>query len=123
MSKYYNNMKALHISYAAFNMDNDNPEADYIRVRQYPVTIGTKFAETEVPPSFDITGLFKPGETYKITVIKSNSKLFFQAEGRTNSSLFEWKLDDKDAITEGRIGLRHMFTRSARYKDFKVYTM
>lgn len=27
------------------------------------------------------------------------------------------------AVTEGRIGLRHMFTRSARYKDFKVSTL
>jgi hypothetical protein len=25
-------------------------------------------------------------------------------------------------ITEGRIGLRHMFTRSARYKNIKIST-
>lgn len=34
----------------------------------------------------------------------------------------EWNLRNPDLpeITEGRIGLRHMFTRAARYGNFRV---
>jgi len=35
--------------------------------------------------------------------------------------LFSWDLDENQSPEEGRIGLRHMFTRSARYSDLKVY--
>ncbi len=121
MSKYYYKMNALHISYAAFNMVNDSAEADYVRVRKYPAEEG-KFGDTEIPPSYDKTGLFLPGVTYKITVIKTNSKLFFNVEGGNEKKLFSWDLKDGQSPEEGRIGLRHMFTRSARYSDFKVFT-
>lgn len=120
MSKYYYNMNALHISYAAFEMVNDDPEADYIRIRKYPAQEG-KFADTEIPPSYDKTGLFLPGKTYKITVIKTKSKLFFNVKGEKENKLFSWDLAENQSPEEGRIGLRHMFTRSARYSDFKVF--
>ncbi len=121
MSKYYDNMNTYHISYAAFEMVNDDPETDYVRVRKYPATVEIPFKNTEVPPSFDRTGLFQTGETYKITVIKTSSKLFMNVEGENAEKLFSWDLPGENPITEGRIGLRHMFTRSARYSDFKVY--
>ena len=35
---------------------------------------------------------------------------------------FEWDISEIAPISEGRIGLRHMFTRSALYKNFKIYT-
>jgi hypothetical protein len=122
MWKYYFYMNPLHISYAAFPMVNDDPENDYVRVRKYPAENQSKFDETEIPPSYDRTGLFLPGVTYKITVIKTTSKLYFNVNGNGQDKLFSWDLAEGQSPTEGRIGLRHMYTRSARYKDFKVFT-
>lgn len=121
MSKYFNYMKALHISYSAFEMENNDPEADYIRIRKYPATEEIPFENTEIPPAYFKTGLFLPGETYKITVIKTDSKLFMNVKGKEVENLFSWNLPAEDPITEGRIGLRHMYTRSAIYSDFKVF--
>lgn len=121
MSKYFNYMNALHISYAAFDLVNDDPEADYIRIRQYPATEEVPFNDTEILPAYFNTGLFLPGETYKITVIKTGSKLLMNVKGNEMEKLFTWHLPDENPITEGRIGLRHMYTRSAIYSDFKVF--
>lgn len=121
MSKYYYNMDPLHVSYAAFPMVNEDPKNDYIRIRKYPAEEG-KFGETEISPSYDKTGLFLPGETYKITVIKTQSKLHFNVKGKDKEQLFSWDLGENQSPDEGRIGLRHMYTRSAAYSDFKVWT-
>jgi hypothetical protein len=122
MSKYYNYMKTLHISYAAFKMENDDPEDDYIRVRQYPVTEEVTFKDMAIAPDYFNTGLFLHGVTYKISVIKTKSKLFMTVEGNDMVKKYSWILNKPESITEGRIGLRHMFTRSANYSDFKIYT-
>lgn len=121
MWKYYYYMNPLHISYAAFPMVNEDPENDYVRVRKYPAEEG-KFGETEVLPAYFKTGLFLPGVTYKITVIKTGSKLHLNVKGNGEEKLFSWDLAEGQSPAEGRIGLRHMFTRSARYKNFKVWT-
>ncbi|TDD96282.1 DUF1961 family protein [Flavobacterium cellulosilyticum] len=121
MLTYFTNMKALHISYSAYDKDNTDITNDYIRVRQYPVLPGQNFnTTTAIPEASFKTGLFKPGETYTITVIKTAEKLYFKVEGKKDSKLFSWDLSKQLPILEGRIGLRHMFTRSARYKDFKI---
>lgn len=122
MSKYYKYMKTIHISYAAFKMVNDDSNADYIRVRQYPVNEDVTFADMEISPSYNNTGLFKPGVPYKMTWIKTKSKLSLSIEGDNHNKYYEWILDKSEQITEGRIGLRQMYTRSANYYDFKVYT-
>ena len=122
MSKYYNYMKTIHISYAAFKMVNDDPEDDYIRVRQYPVTDQITFDDMAVEPDYFKTGLFLPGVTYKITVIKTKTMLFMTMEGNDMLKKYAWKLNKPESISEGRIGLRHMFTRSANYSNFKIYT-
>lgn len=121
MSIYYNYMSALHISYAAFKMVNDDPDDDYIRIRKYPVTEEITFDDMEIPPAFYKTGLFLPGIEYKITVIKTGDSLFFQVKGEGIEKLYSWHLGSADPIKEGRIGLRHMYTRSTNYRDFKVY--
>ncbi len=121
MSKYYHYMKTLHISYAAFNMVNDDPEADYIRIRQYPVTDEVSFDDMEIPPAHYNTGLFLTGVTYRMTWIKTAAKLYLKVMGGEKTEEYSWDLPKSDSITEGRIGLRHMFTRSANYSDFKVY--
>lgn len=118
MKTYFNNMKTLHISYAAFN---NSTEQEYVRARKYPVKFGKNFSKTtEIPPSSFNTGLFKPNETYNIIVIKNNNKLYFKVEGKTSSKLFEWDISNLDPIDNGRVGIRHMYTRSATYKDFKI---
>ena len=122
MSKYWKNMNLIHISYAAFPTVNDDPGNDYIRVRRYPATENIPFRETEVPPAFERTGLFLPDVTYKMTWIKTNEQLMLRVTGNGETREYNWDLTAFPPVTEGRIGLRHMYTRSARYSDFKVYT-
>jgi hypothetical protein len=54
MRTYFNNMKTLHISFAAF--PNDEETQDYVRVRRYPVTADKNFRELEVEPTYFDTG-------------------------------------------------------------------
>ena len=121
MSQYFRYMNALHISYAAFGNSNSDPSQDYVRARRYPVTEQVSFADMEIPPSYYNTGLFKPGITYRITVIKTGSRLFFEVAGAGQQQLYNWDLQDAEPVAEGRIGLRHMYTRSATYSEFKVW--
>ncbi|MEL1241278.1 DUF1961 family protein [Flavobacterium flavipallidum] len=123
MKTYFNNMKAFHISYASFENDNTDSNKDYIRLRQYPVKPGENFSTTtEIPNPYLETGLFKTGEIYKITIIKTAEKLYFNVSGKEISKLFTWDISHNPQLNEGRIGLRHMFSRSAIYKNFSVYT-
>lgn len=123
MKTYYNYMKTLHISYASFENKNTDIKNDYIRIRKYPVAAGQNFNKTtEIPDAYFQTGLFNVNETYRITIIKANQKLYFKVVGKTVSKLFCWDLSNTTAITEGRIGLRHMHTRVAQYKNFRVFT-
>jgi hypothetical protein len=122
MNTYFMNMKALHISYAAYNRNNSDEKNDYVRARRYPVLPGQDFSTTtEIPTASFKTGLFNPGETYRITVIKTDEKLYFKVDGKNDSKLFSWNLTSSHPVLEGRIGLRHMYTRSARYKNFIIY--
>ena len=122
MSLYIKTMNLLHISYAAYNF-NDPEHIDYIRMRKYPVVQGQRFSKTtEIPPASFGTGLFVPGVTYKITAIKTHKKFYFNVEGLKDTILFSWDIVNYSPVTDGRIGLRHMFTISAMYKNFKVYT-
>lgn len=121
MRTYFDNMKALHISFSAFP-NNENTQ-DYVRARRYPVTAERGFGQLEIPATYFDTGLFKTNETYKITVIKTDSKLLFKVEGKDLTKTFSWDTSQLKPLIEGRIGLRHMYTRSAFYKDFKVYEM
>lgn len=86
MRTYFNNMKTLHISYAAF--PNNEETQDYIRARRYPVTSEKGFSQLEIVPTYFDTGLFKTGISYKIKVIKTNEKLFLLVEGDGLSKLF-----------------------------------
>lgn len=122
MGKYYNYMKTIHISYAAFPMVNEDPENDYIRVRRYPVTDSITFQQMEVPPSFERVNLFLPNVTYKLTWEKVDDNLSLTVEGNGETKEYSWDMSAFESIVEGRIGLRHMYTRSAQYSDFKVYS-
>jgi len=123
MSKYWLNMNAIHISLAAFPMVNDQPDNDYLRVRRYPAENINDFKDTEVGSAYNKTGLFKTGITYKMTWIKTDEKLFLQVEGDGLTKEYSWELSSFEPISEGRIGLRHMFTRAAAYKNFNVWEL
>ena len=118
MKMYYNNMKLLHISFAAYGAEESGD--DYVRARRYPTSPHLKFNELDIPPDSFKTGLFKPGVKHRFTVIKKGDGLFMQVATDEKTALFVWDTSKFDPITEGRIGLRHMWTRCSRYADFKV---
>lgn len=118
MRSYFNNMKLLHISFAAFGAKES--EEDYVRARRYPTRPDLKFNELDIPPDNFNTGLFKPGVKHRFTVIKKGHDLMMRVATDEKTSVYAWDTSAFDPITEGRIGLRHMWTRCSRYGDFKV---
>lgn len=126
MKFYFERMKLLHISYAAYGQINNDPDYDYIRARVYPLHPDTGFAGMEVAPSYYNTGLFKKDVIYTITIEKTDRQLSMvvKPKNKANSETkrFIWSLPDNAKLDTGRIGLRQMFTRSSVYNNFKVYT-
>ncbi|WP_052010187.1 MULTISPECIES: DUF1961 family protein [unclassified Alteromonas] len=126
MKFYFERMKALHISYAAFGQTNVESEQDYIRARVYPLHPTKGFAGMKIPPSYKETSLFKKGRTYHITAVKTEDKLTFSVRLKntpeTKTQVFSWDLPERGKVDTGRIGLRQMYTRSSIYNNFKIYT-
>ncbi len=120
MSSYFNRMNLYHISYAAFGQRNDDPKEDYIRARRYMPDAGKGLSGTELKNEYVRTGMFKTGVPYRITVIKKGQTLFMHIQGDGREQLCHFLGDALPPIVEGRIGLRHMYTRGARYRDFRV---
>lgn len=122
MNSYFRFMNLLHVSYAAYPL-SDPPQNDYVRARRYPVRPGMNFGkDTRIPPDYDSTGLFKPGKLYHFTFIKWGNDLFFEVRNEEQETLFHWDLSGVEPIESGRIGIRHMYTRAARYANFRVFT-
>ena len=115
MKTYYNHMNTYHISYAA----NPGTKKAYIRGRRYmPQKQGLK--GTELKPDYSTPNLFATGVKHRITVIKQDRHLCMRVENPDQVAYFHMINPDLPVISEGRIGLRHMFTRSARYANFRV---
>lgn len=121
MRSYFNNMKLLHISFAAFGAKES--EDDYVRARRYPTRPDLDFNELEIPPDNFKTGLFKPGIKHRFTIIKKADSLLMKVATDEKTATFAWNTSRFDPITEGRIGLRHMWTRCSRYANFSVSTL
>lgn len=121
MKMYFDHMNLLHISYAAFNNDDDKPD-DYVRARRYPTRPGRAFNQTDIAPDNFNTGLFLPGETYHFTFIKTDKDLFFEVKNATVRKLFHWPLTKVEPVADGRVGIRHMCTRSSRYRNITIST-
>lgn len=118
MRMYFDHMNTYHISYAAFPNEGDDHRS-YIRARRYmPNTTGLKGSDLE--PDYYPEGLFEKGVPHKITVIKKERDIFMKIENAEQACYCHMTNPDLPAITEGRIGLRHMFTRSARYKNIRI---
>jgi len=134
MKSYFQNMNLLHISFAAY--DRDDPKRDYVRARRYPVKPDLKFDEIAIEPDNFETGLFEPGIVHHFTVIKKGHDLYMKvapfpsSEGSKSrqghcveARLFYWNTSRFPPVTEGRIGLRHMWTRCSRYKNVRISTL
>jgi hypothetical protein len=121
MRTYWENMNTYHISYAAFGASKDDPESDYIRARRYLPGPNARLRGTELKPDYFEPGLFDTGVPHRIVVIKVGDELYMQIRNSERIVLCHWK-NTSSPITEGRIGLRHMYTRAARYRDFRVHT-
>ena len=114
MKLYYDCMNTYHISYAV-----NEPTDDYIRARRYmPHTTGLKGCELK--PDYFKTSLFQPGVPHKLTVIKQDRDLFMRISNAEQTRYFHWHNDKLPPITEGRIGLRLMWTRASKIKNFSV---
>lgn len=57
-----------------------------------------------------------------VTVIKTDKRLYFQVTGKEESEVYSWDTSHLPPLKEGRVGLRHMYSRSAIYKNFKIFT-
>lgn len=125
MSTYFNNMNTYHISYAAFAANDYSGNNDYIRMRRYmPDNKGLE--ETNIEGDHFKTSLFKPFVTYHIRVCKFKNKVEMQIHNKQDTSVqltCKWDISDIMPCDSGRIGFRHMYTRSARYKDIKVFRL
>jgi hypothetical protein len=119
MGEYFKNMNLYHISYCTGSPFLAGNPADYVRARRY-MPDGDTLRGTELPQEYAGTGLWLPGVTYQMTVIKNDRKIAMRVKGPDESKYFYFENTELPTVTHGRIGLRHMFTRSARYKDFKV---
>lgn len=119
MKMYFNHMNTYHISYAAF--PNDENTTAYIRGRRYmPNASGLK--GSNLVPDYYPERLFEKGVPHKITVIKKGRALFMRVENPEQVLYCHMANPDLPPVSEGRIGLRHMFTRSARYRNFRIST-
>ena len=109
MSTYFNHMNAYAISYASFD--------SHIRGRRYmPEANGLE--GTELPPDYFPKELFAVGVNHHFTAIKRD--LFLRIENPDRVFYAHMTNTALPVITEGRVGLRHMFTRSACYRNFRV---
>lgn len=123
MAQYFNHMHLYHISCAAFDIDNHDPENDYIRARRYMPESPDGLENTHFTPEYYKTGLFKPGVPHTITVIKKGNELFMHIRNKQKEQLCRWSTSAFPPILEGRIGLRHMWTRAARYRNFRIFQL
>lgn len=118
MRTYFDHMNLYHVSYAAFPNEADRT-IDYIRARRYmPEAKGLE--GTDLSPDYLGTGLFAPGVPHHITVIKKGQTIAMRVENPDQVKYCYWENTALPPIEKGPIGLRHMWTRSARYRDFRI---
>jgi len=118
MKSYFLNMNALHISYSTTGPQR----ANYVAARRYPTKDQESFMNgTMIQPIYEDIHLFEPGETYHITATKEDNRLTFTAEREGRPHTFEWDISAFPPVNKGRIGFRHMWARSSRYEDIRVF--
>jgi len=120
MRMYYNHMNTYHISYAAYGNKDELDKVDCIRARRYMPESGKGLKGTDLAPDYFDSRLFQPGEKHQITIIKEGNNLYMEIIGPDKRMLCHWNNTDLPPIEKGRIGLRHMASRNARYNNFRV---
>jgi hypothetical protein len=123
MKTYYDNMNALHISFAAYENDNIHPFQDYIRARRYLPEHKKGLEGTELKPDYTQTALFQKDRKYHITVIRHGKEVLMKIENSRQNYLCHWQLADEKDLSSGRIGLRLMGSRISEFGNFKVYSL
>ena len=119
MRSYFLNMNLLHISYAATGPNR----ANYVSARRYPASSTESFnSETQISPVFENVALFQPGVTYHIRATKTDSELRFVVTDHQSNTEFVWDISGLRPLTKGRIGFRHMWGRSSRYENIRIYS-
>lgn len=118
MDLYFDHMNVYHLSYAAFGIGDRN--TDYIRARRYLPLEKKGLNGTEIQNEYSNTGLFETGAIHSITVIKHGPDLYMQISNHQKTMLYHWVNETLPPIQHGRIGLRHMYTRGARYRNFRI---
>lgn len=121
MSKYFRNMNTYHISYAAatYDADGEPTNNDYVRGRRYMPEFDS-LRGTNLEPEYHGTGLFRQGVPHHVVVIKSGDRLFMRADNAEQCRLFAFDTTKLPEVTHGRVGLRQMFTRNARYANIRI---
>ena len=124
MAMYHDYMNTYHISYAVCD-----PAEDYVRARRYMPKgddvaegLGQGLESTDLEPDYFNTGLFVPGVPHHFCIIKKGQELSMEVSNPEQTMFFHWKNTTAPGIEHGRIGLRHMWGRSAVYKNFSVMT-
>jgi len=119
MSAYFNHMHLYHISYAVEPPKRDGN--DYVRARRYMPETGKGLAGTDIEPnSYRRTGLFRAGVRHRITIVKRDWDLFMRVTNADQQACNHLTNHRLPPITGGRVALRLMAGRSARFTDFRV---
>jgi len=118
MSVYFDHMNTYHLSYAAFE---GNETISYVRARRYLPEQGG-LEGTDLKPDYFPTRLFKTGVPHTITILKRHRDLFVRIANAEQTVYCHMTNPHLPEINEGRVGLRHMFTRAARYRSFRIST-
>ncbi|WP_394153768.1 DUF1961 family protein [Vibrio maritimus] len=123
MRHYFDNMNSYHISFAAYGLEEEENPKDYVRARRYLPANGNGLKGTNLEGDYSDTGLFAKDVPHQITVIKRGDNLWMEASNGVRSGLFHWDTSTHPDLSEGRVGIRHMFSRKATYRDFTVSTL
>ena len=128
MSKYSQHMDLLHVSYAAMPtstpLERGVPDRMYSRARRYPIPANAAFEDTIIPRTYFPEDLWQTGVTHHVDVIKRGPMLMMKVTPEGGKSRYRyWNASGWSPIKGGRIGLRHMAGRAARYEDFTVQTL
>jgi hypothetical protein len=118
MRVYFDHLNTYHISYAAFDNAGDSDQ-QYIRARRY-MPHKTGLAGSDLEPDYYPKGLFAKGVKHTITIIKKERDLYVRIRNPEQTYYCHMTNAKLPPVLEGRVGLRHMFTRSARYERFSI---
>ena len=111
-------IKSKFLSFISYAVAHDG-DKEYVRARRYmPHQAG--LSNTDLSPDYFNSGLFTPGQKHRLTIIKRGNDISMLVANDEKTSYFHWNNDQLPPVTEGRIGLRLMYTRISSIKDFRV---